>query len=45
MVTVLCDGAYRYASRLFNKTWLAEKQLLQHLEPAWLQQLEHTTTQ
>jgi cysteine synthase A len=28
VVTVLCDGAYRYADRLFSRTWLAEKNLL-----------------
>jgi len=36
VVTILCDGAYRYADRLFSKKWLAEKQLLgaipKHLE-------------
>jgi cysteine synthase A len=36
VVTVLCDGAYRYADRLFSKKWLAEKNLLgaipKHLE-------------
>jgi cysteine synthase A len=25
IVTILCDGASRYASRLFNAAWLAEK--------------------
>jgi cysteine synthase A len=28
VVTVLCDGAYRYADRLFSKKWLAEKKLI-----------------
>jgi cysteine synthase A len=32
----LCDGAYRYADRLFSKKWLTEKKLLgaipKHLE-------------
>jgi cysteine synthase A len=28
VVTVLCDGAYRYAERLFSKKWLIEKKLL-----------------
>ena len=28
VVTVLCDGAYRYADRLFSKKWLTEKNLL-----------------
>jgi cysteine synthase A len=36
IVTMLCDGAYRYADRLFSKKWLEEKKLLgvipQHLE-------------
>lgn len=36
VVTVLCDGAYRYADRLFSRKWLTEKNLLeaipQHLE-------------
>ncbi|KAL1644351.1 Cysteine synthase 1 [Diplodia intermedia] len=35
VVTILCDGAYRYADRLFSKKWLTEKKLLdsipQHL--------------
>lgn len=29
VVTVLCDGAYRYAERLFSKKWLESKNLLQ----------------
>lgn len=36
VVTVLCDGAYRYAERLFSRKWLQEKNLLgaisSHLE-------------
>jgi cysteine synthase A len=36
VVTVLCDGAYRYADRLFSKKWLTEKSLIgaipKHLE-------------
>ncbi|KAI0480472.1 cysteine synthase-like protein [Xylariaceae sp. FL0804] len=36
VVTVLCDGAYRYADRLFSRKWLEAKGLLdavpQHLE-------------
>ena len=28
VVTVLCDGAYRYADRLFSKKWLTEKNLI-----------------
>jgi cysteine synthase len=28
VVTVLCDGAYRYQSRLFSKKWLESKNLL-----------------
>jgi len=27
VVTILCDGAYRYADRLFSKKWLQEKKL------------------
>ncbi|RKU48163.1 Cysteine synthase 1 [Coniochaeta pulveracea] len=36
VVTMLCDGAYRYADRLFSKKWLQSKNLLtsipKHLE-------------
>ncbi|CAG9937676.1 unnamed protein product [Clonostachys rosea f. rosea IK726] len=36
VVTMLCDGAYRYADRLFSRKWLTEKKLLgaipKHLE-------------
>ena len=36
VVTVLCDGAYRYADRLFSRKWLEQKKLLgaipKHLE-------------
>ncbi|KAI0014107.1 PALP-domain-containing protein [Xylariaceae sp. FL0662B] len=36
VVTVLCDGAYRYADRLFSRAWLQSKDLLaavpKHLE-------------
>ncbi|KAK4460276.1 cysteine synthase [Cladorrhinum samala] len=28
VVTILCDGAYRYADRLFSKKWLETKNLL-----------------
>ena len=28
VVTILCDGAYRYAERLFSRKWLEEKKLL-----------------
>ena len=28
IVTILCDGAYRYADRLFSRKWLQEKRLL-----------------
>ncbi|KAH8805912.1 cysteine synthase [Xylogone sp. PMI_703] len=28
IVTILCDGAYRYAERLFSRKWLSEKKLL-----------------
>lgn len=31
VVTILCDGAYRYAERLFSRKWLQEKDLLQHI--------------
>ena len=27
VATILCDGAYRYQSRLFSKTWLQDKGL------------------
>ncbi|KAI9887000.1 MAG: Cysteine synthase 1 [Watsoniomyces obsoletus] len=29
VVTMLCDGAYRYADRLFSRKWLQEKKLLE----------------
>ena len=36
IVTILCDGAYRYADRLFSRSWLQQKHLLgsipDHLE-------------
>ena len=36
VVTILCDGAYRYADRLFSRKWLTEKKLIdaipKHLE-------------
>lgn len=36
VVTMLCDGAYRYADRLFSRKWLTQKKLLdsipKHLE-------------
>ena len=28
VVTILCDGAYRYADRLFSRKWLEQKSLL-----------------
>lgn len=28
VVTILCDGAYRYADRLFSRSWLEQKKLL-----------------
>ncbi|BGO92321.1 hypothetical protein NBRC10512_001914 [Rhodotorula toruloides] len=31
VVTILCDGAYRYQSRLFSKKWLESKNLYQEL--------------
>ncbi|MCJ1461171.1 Cysteine synthase 1 [Mycoblastus sanguinarius] len=36
VVTVLCDGAYRYADRLFSRKWLLEKNLLRAI-PAHLE--------
>ena len=33
VVTILCDGAYRYAERLFSKKWLQEKKLLGAIPP------------
>jgi hypothetical protein len=36
-VTVLCDGAQRYYSRLLNKKWLDEKKLLHTLPEKYLQ--------
>lgn len=31
IVTILCDGAYRYAERLFSRKWLEDKGLLRAL--------------
>lgn len=31
VVTILCDGAYRYQARLFSRVWLESKGLLQHI--------------
>ncbi|MCJ1392929.1 Cysteine synthase 1 [Xylographa bjoerkii] len=33
VVTILCDGAYRYADRLFSRQWLKEKKLLDAIPP------------
>ena len=33
IVTVLCDSGFRYGSKFFNKKWMEEKGLLQHLPP------------
>jgi cysteine synthase A len=33
VVTVLCDGAYRYADRLFSATWLQQKKLYDAVPP------------
>ena len=33
VVTILCDGAYRYAERLFSRKWLQEKNLLEAIPP------------
>lgn len=34
VVTLLCDGAYRYAERLFSRRWLEEKGLLEAVPEA-----------
>ncbi|UOH84495.1 cysteine synthase [Cryptococcus neoformans] len=31
VVTVLCDGAYRYQARLFSRVWLESKGLVSHI--------------
>jgi cysteine synthase A len=31
IVTILCDGGSRYQSRLYNRKWLAEKNLLENV--------------
>ncbi|KAF6218951.1 hypothetical protein HO133_005495 [Letharia lupina] len=36
VVTILCDGAYRYADRLFSRKWLSDKNLLRAI-PAHLE--------
>lgn len=36
IVTILCDGAYRYQSRLFSRKWLESKNLVEAI-PAHLQ--------
>ncbi|KAI4163676.1 MAG: hypothetical protein LQ342_002710 [Letrouitia transgressa] len=33
VVTILCDGAYRYADRLFSRKWLEQKNLLSAIPP------------
>ena len=33
VVTILCDGAYRYADRLFSRKWLEEKKLVKAIPP------------
>lgn len=33
VVTILCDGAYRYADRLFSRMWLSDKNLLRAIPP------------
>ena len=33
VVTILCDGAYRYADRLFSRKWLQGKKLLDAIPP------------
>jgi cysteine synthase len=34
VVTILCDGGHKYVSRLYNREWLAEKNLLDAAEQA-----------
>jgi cysteine synthase A len=31
VATIICDGAYRYSSRLFSKKWLHQKGLFEAL--------------
>ena len=33
VVTILCDGAYRYADRLFSRKWLEVKKLVKAIPP------------
>jgi cysteine synthase A len=33
IATILCDGAYRYQSRLFSKKWLRSKRLVDAIPP------------
>lgn len=33
IVTILCDGAYRYSERLFSRKWLQDKNLLNAIPP------------
>ncbi len=35
VATVLCDGAYRYQSRLFSKKWLQSKNLFDVIPAKW----------
>ena len=35
ITTVLCDGAYRYQSRLFSKKWLQSKNLFDSIPSKW----------
>jgi cysteine synthase A len=35
ITTVLCDGAYRYQSRLFSKKWLQSKNLFDSIPAKW----------
>jgi len=35
VATVICDGAYRYQSRLFNKDWLKSKNLFDEIPTQW----------
>ena len=35
VVTLACDGAYRYQSRLFSRSWLDSKGLLDAVDPKY----------
>jgi len=40
IVTVICDGAYRYQSRLFSKQWLQSKNLWDAIPAKWKEGLK-----